>query len=55
VYPDSTTRPSVEEVVAFLKAHAIDYIYADATHPNSLVPDAVPIAAEGAFQLLRVP
>jgi hypothetical protein len=55
VYPDSTTRPSVEEVVAFLKAHGIDYIYADATHPNSLVPDAVPIAAEGAFQLLRVP
>ena len=31
---------------AFLKANGIDYIYVDAVHPNTLVPDAIPIATE---------
>ena len=48
-------RPSSQEVAEFLKAHDIDYIYADAIHPNSLVPDAVPVAAFSGFELLRVP
>ena len=55
LYPDSTARPSSAAVSAFLKAHGIDYIYADAGHPNSLVDDAVPIATIGDAQLLRVP
>jgi hypothetical protein len=55
LYPDSTARPSPAEVAAFLKAHGIGYIYADAVHPNTLVPDAIPVASEGDFEVLRVP
>jgi hypothetical protein len=55
LYPDSTARPSSDAVAAFLKAHGIDYIYADAAHPNTLVADAVPVTTSGAFELLRVP
>jgi hypothetical protein len=55
LYPDSTARPSSAAVSAFLKGHGIDYIYADAQHPNSLVPDAAPIATVGDHQLLRIP
>ena len=42
-------------MVAFLKANGIDYIYVDAMHPNTLVPDAVPIATSGDTQVLRLP
>lgn len=55
LYPDSTARPTSDAVAAFLKAHGIDYIYADAAHPNSLVASAVPVATSGGFELLRVP
>ena len=44
---DRRARPSPANVAAFLKANGIDYIYADAVHPNTLVPDAVPIATIG--------
>ena len=55
LYPDSSAHPSSASVATFLKDNGIDYIYADALHPNSLVPDAIPIATEGANQVLRVP
>ena len=55
IYPQSTSEPSPESVLAFLVANRIDYIYADAIHPNTLVPDAVPVATEGETQVLRVP
>jgi hypothetical protein len=55
LYPDSTARPSSAAISAFLKAHAIAYIYADAVHPNSLVPDALPVASGGDFEVLRIP
>ena len=55
LYPNSAARPSSLEVAAFLKAHSIDYIYADSKHPNSLVAGAVPIAAIGQFAILRIP
>lgn len=55
LYPDSTARPPSTAVSSFLKAYGIDYIYADAAHPNSLVTDAVPIATSADFELLRVP
>jgi hypothetical protein len=55
LYPDSTARPSSAAVSAFLKAHAIAYIYADAVHPNSLVTDAIPVASSGDFEVLRIP
>ena len=38
LYPDSASVPSPESVLAFLKANGIDYIYADAVHPNTLCP-----------------
>jgi hypothetical protein len=55
LYPDSAARPSAEAVAAFLKANGIEYIYADAMHPNTLVPDAVPVAESGETQVLRLP
>jgi hypothetical protein len=55
LYPDSTARPSAAAVTAFLKAHGIDYIYADADHPNTLVPDAVEVASSAGFEVLRLP
>jgi len=48
-------QPSAARVVSFLKANGIDYIYADALHPNTLVPDAIPIATSGETQVLRIP
>ena len=53
VYPDSGAHPSPPAVVAFLKDNGIGYIYADAWHLNSLVPNAVPIAPGSS--ILRVP
>jgi hypothetical protein len=55
LYPDPTADPTPAEVAAFLQAHGIDYIYADAKHPNSLVPDAVPVATSGDGEVLRIP
>ena len=53
--PDAAAAPSSAAVAAFLMANGIDYIYADAAHPDSLVADAGPIALSGDFQLLRLP
>ena len=55
LYPDATSRPSAASMAEFLKTNGIDYIYADTMHPNSLVPDAVPVTASGTVQVLRVP
>jgi hypothetical protein len=55
LYPDSNAQPSTAAMVAFMRANGIDYIYVDALHPNSLVPDAVPIATSGDTQVLRIP
>jgi hypothetical protein len=55
LYAHSGAIPSPESVASFLKENGIEYIYADAEHPNSLVPDAVPIATSGEAQVLRVP
>jgi hypothetical protein len=55
LYPDAATHPTSEAVAVFLKSHGINYIYADAAHPNSLVADAIPIAKSGDFELFRVP
>jgi hypothetical protein len=55
LYPDAAANPSSAAVAVFLKENGIDYIYADARHPNSLVADAVPIATSGDGQVLRVP
>ena len=46
-------QPSPADVAAFMKANGIDYIYVDALHPNTLVPDAIPIATSGDTRLLR--
>jgi hypothetical protein len=55
LYPTSTARPSPAEIAAFMKAHGIGYIYVDRVHPNTLVPDAVPVATDGQTQVLRLP
>jgi hypothetical protein len=55
LYPDSKAQPSAAAVAAFLKTHGIEYIYADAMHPNTLIPDAIPILTSGETQLLRIP
>ena len=38
-----------------MKSHGIDYIYVDRAHPNTLVPDAIPVATDGETQVLRLP
>jgi hypothetical protein len=55
LYPDAQAHPSSAAVTAFLKDHGIDYIYADAVHPNSLVGDAVVLARTGDAEVLSVP
>jgi hypothetical protein len=37
------------------EAHGIGYLYVDAVHPNTLIPDAVLVASDGDFEVLRVP
>ena len=49
------SKPSPADITAFLKANGIDYIYVDKVHPNTLVPDAVPVATDGQTQVLRIP
>ena len=46
---------TADAVASFLDRYGIDYIYADSRHPNTLAPDAVPIAESGGYQLLEVP
>jgi len=55
LYPTSSAEPSAASVASFLKENGIDYIYADAMHPNTLVPDAIPVARSGDTQVLRIP
>lgn len=55
LFPTASATPSADAVATFMHANGIDYIYADAAHPNALVPDATEVAAVGAFQLLRIP
>jgi hypothetical protein len=55
LYPDATTHPSSSTVASFLKDHGIEYIYADAIHPNTVVDYAVPIGTSGETQVLRIP
>ena len=49
--PSHPRQPST----AFLKDRGIDYIYADARHPNTLVDEAILVAKSGAAEILRVP
>ena len=55
VYPTSTAAPSPAAVAAFMKSNGIDYIYVDRAHPNTLVPEAIPVATDGETQVLRLP
>jgi hypothetical protein len=55
LYPDAASSPSSSAVASFLKGHGIQYIYADATHPNTLVNDAVVVASSGGAEVLKVP
>jgi len=55
LYPVPGARPSATAVSSFMKANGIDYIYADALHPNTLVPTATPVTTSGGVQILRLP
>jgi hypothetical protein len=55
LYPSASARPSSEAVMAFLKTHGIEYIYADDAHPNALAPAATVVASSGGYELLRLP
>jgi hypothetical protein len=55
LYPTAEAKPSSGDVIEFLKGHGINYIYADASHPNTLVNDAVLIASSGGAEILRIP
>jgi hypothetical protein len=55
LFPTADARPSPDLVAAFMRRQGIDYIYADAKHPNTLVPDAVPVASAGDVVILRLP
>jgi hypothetical protein len=55
LYPDARAHPPSSSVASFLKGHGIEYIYADATHPNTLVSNAIPVASSGGAEVLRIP
>ncbi len=55
LYPDADVRPSPAAMTAFLNANGIEYIYADASHPNSLIPDAVSLFTIDGVTVARVP
>jgi hypothetical protein len=55
LYPNAAADPSSTAVANFLSQHGIRYVYADANHPNSLVPNASPIAEGGEGKVLKVP
>ena len=55
LYPAWDSHPSPASVAAFLKANGIDYLYVDRVHPNTLVPDAIPVATDGQTEVLHIP
>jgi hypothetical protein len=55
LYLDSGAHPSLATTASFLKENGVDYIFVDAAHPNSLIPDAIPIVMNGETQVLRIP
>jgi hypothetical protein len=55
LFPTADTQPTPAEVSAFMRRQGIGYLYVDATHPNSLVPEAVPVIVRGDTRLLRLP
>jgi hypothetical protein len=55
LFPTDVANPPPEAVRAFLKAHGVGYIYVDAIHPNTLIPDAMPVASAGSAEILRIP
>jgi len=55
LFPTAKARPAEGELIAFLRANGVRYLFVDATHPNTLLPGAVPFRTSGSTQLLRVP
>lgn len=55
LYPNAEAHPSADAIVAFMRGYGIDYIYADAVHPNTLIPDARLIFGTDRGQLLAIP
>jgi len=55
LFPSADEQPSRATLTEFLRRHGIGFIYSDVLHPNRLVPEAVPIAFEGTFRILKAP
>lgn len=55
LFPTAKARPAEGQLIAFLRANGVRYLFVDATHPNTLLPGAVPFRTSGSTQLLRVP
>jgi hypothetical protein len=55
LFPDAAAVPTETEVVEFLAAHGVGYLFVDIDHPNTLIPSAVPVAISGTTQVLRIP
>jgi hypothetical protein len=55
LFPTRSARPPPEEVTAFMEREGIGYLYVDAVHPNTLVPEAVPVLVVGETMLLQLP
>ena len=48
-------RDPAQMRLSVLGKPGIHYVYADAEHPNTIVPSAVPYAAEGQVEVYRLP
>ena len=55
LFPDAAATPSESDVVSFLRANGVAYLFVDSAHPNTLVPNAEPVAVSGATMVLSVP
>jgi hypothetical protein len=54
LFPNASSRPSSEEVAAFLKAHGVHYVYEDDLHPNELVAAANVVIDMSGHQVLTI-
>lgn len=55
LFPTATSVPTRHDLLAFLRAHDIGYVYVDASHPDRLALGGPTVHAEGDVTIYRVP
>jgi len=55
LYTSPGVTPSRQSTLDFLRQNDIGYLFADADHPNTVLPELQPISAAGGVQVFRVP